>query len=167
MQKNIEADIARKIISLDAAVQQTKELKNCGNKIVFTNGVFDILHAGHIRSLAQAAACGDFLIVGLNADSSVKRLKGNARPIIPQAERAFLLAALSFVDAIVLFEEDTPVKLISAILPDVLVKSADYKPEHIAGAKEVIANGGEVKIMPFVEGLSSTTIIEKIKQSEE
>lgn len=167
MQKNIEAAIARKIISLEAAVQQTKELKNSGKKIVFTNGVFDILHAGHIRSLAQAAACGDFLIVGLNADSSVKRLKGNARPIIPQAERAFLLAALFFVYAIVLFEEDTPVKLISAILPDVLVKSADYKPENIAGAKEVIANGGEVKIMPFVEGLSSTTIIEKIKQSED
>lgn len=163
MRKNIEAVIANKTISWEQAVQQAAAWKVTGKTVVFTNGVFDILHAGHVKSLAQAADCGDFLIVGLNADSSVKKIKGDTRPIIPQAERALLLAALFFVDAIVLFEDETPVKLIRAILPDVLVKSADYTAENIVGAKEVIANGGQVKIMPFVEGLSTTHIIERIK----
>ncbi|MCH5685015.1 D-glycero-beta-D-manno-heptose 1-phosphate adenylyltransferase [Niabella sp. W65] len=132
-------------------------------KVVFTNGVFDILHAGHVKSLTHASANGDRLIIGLNADASVKRLKGDTRPIIGEHDRAQLLAALQFVDMVVLFHDDTPIKLIEALLPDVLVKSADYNIDTIVGAKEVIANGGEVKIMPFVQGLSTTAIINKIK----
>jgi len=150
---------------LAAAAALRAQWKEHGKKVVFTNGVFDILHAGHVQSLLNARNNGDCLIIGLNADASVKRLKGESRPIISEADRALLLAALSFVDAVVLFEEDTPIKLIETLLPDVLVKSADYNIDTIVGAKEVIANGGEVKIMPFVEGLSTTKIIETIKKS--
>ncbi len=149
-------------MSLTAAAALRAQWKEQGKKVVFTNGVFDILHAGHVQSLINARSNGDRLIIGLNADASVKRLKGESRPIIQEADRALLLAALSFVDAVVLFEEDTPIKLIKTLLPDVLVKSADYNIDTIVGAKEVIANGGEVKIMPFVEGLSTTGIIDKI-----
>lgn len=147
---------------LTAAAALRAQWKEQGKKVVFTNGVFDILHAGHVQSLINARSNGDRLIIGLNADASVKRLKGESRPIIQEADRALLLAALSFVDAVVLFEEDTPIKLIKTLLPDVLVKSADYNIDTIVGAKEVITNGGEVKIMPFVEGLSTTGIIDKI-----
>ncbi len=149
-------------MSLTAAAALRAQWKEQGKKVVFTNGVFDILHAGHVQSLINARSNGDRLIIGLNADASVKRLKGESRPIIQEADRALLLAALSFVDAVVLFEEDTPIKLIKTLLPDVLVKSADYNIDTIVGAKEVITNGGEVKIMPFVEGLSTTGIIDKI-----
>lgn len=149
-------------MSLTAAAALRAQWKEQGKKVVFTNGVFDILHAGHVQSLINARSNGDRLIIGLNADASVKRLKGESRPIIQEPDRALLLAALSFVDAVVLFEEDTPIKLIKTLLPDVLVKSADYNIDTIVGAKEVIANGGEVKIMPFVEGLSTTGIIDKI-----
>jgi rfaE bifunctional protein nucleotidyltransferase chain/domain len=149
-------------MSLTAAAALRAQWKEQGKKVVFTNGVFDILHAGHVQSLINARSNGDRLIIGLNADASVKRLKGESRPIIQEADRALLLAALSFVDAVVLFEEDTPIKLIKTLLPDVLVKSADYNIDTIVGTKEVIANGGEVKIMPFVEGLSTTGIIDKI-----
>lgn len=152
-------------MSLVAASALRAQWKEQGKKVVFTNGVFDILHAGHVRSLLNARSNGDCLIIGLNSDASVKRLKGESRPIISEADRALLLATLSFVDAVVLFEEDTPIKLIETLLPDVLVKSADYNIDTIVGAKEVIANGGEVKIMPFVEGLSTTKIINKIKKS--
>lgn len=162
MNNAIQNIVSSKIISLEQAVTMRRQWKEQHKKVVFTNGVFDILHAGHVQSLSNARAEGDYLIVGLNADVSVKRLKGNSRPIICEADRAMLLASLFFVDAVILFEEDTPIKLISSLLPDVLVKSADYNIENIAGAKEVIANGGEVKIMPFVEGLSTTNIIEKI-----
>jgi len=132
-------------------------------KVVFTNGVFDLLHLGHVTYLAKAAELGDKLIIGLNADSSVKRIKGEDRPINDQNNRAALLASLFFVDGVVLFEEDTPLKLISTLLPDILVKGADYTTDNIVGAKEVIANGGEVKTITFVEGYSSTSIINKIK----
>ncbi|HEY9194812.1 MAG TPA: D-glycero-beta-D-manno-heptose 1-phosphate adenylyltransferase [Mucilaginibacter sp.] len=134
-----------------------------GKKVVFTNGVFDLLHIGHITYLAKAAELGDKLIIGLNADSSVKRIKGESRPVNDQSSRAAILAALFFVDAIVVFEEDTPLNLISTLLPDYLVKGADYSVENIVGAKEVIANGGEVKTINFVEGYSSTSIINKIR----
>lgn len=145
------------------AITLRSQWKAQNKKVVFTNGVFDILHAGHVQSLINASANGDCLIIGLNADASVKRLKGPTRPIICEADRALLLAALSFVSAVVLFTEDTPILLIKALLPDVLVKSADYNIDNIVGAKEIIENGGEVKIMPFVSGLSTTNIIEKIK----
>ncbi len=132
--------------------------------IVFTNGVFDIIHPGHIFSLSRAAKEGDFLIVGINSDESVKRLKGNKRPIVPQDSRALILASLMIVDAVIIFEEDTPLELINAIKPDVLVKGGDYTIEQIAGAREVIANGGRVVINPIIEGFSTSSILEKIKQ---
>ncbi|TFF39824.1 D-glycero-beta-D-manno-heptose 1-phosphate adenylyltransferase [Mucilaginibacter psychrotolerans] len=132
-------------------------------KVVFTNGVFDILHIGHISYLAKASELGDKLVIGLNADLSVKRLKGNDRPINSQNNRALLLAALFYVDAVVVFEEDTPQQLISLILPDVLVKGADYTIDNIVGAREVLANGGLVKTIEFVDGHSSTSLIQKMK----
>jgi len=134
-----------------------------GRSIVFTNGVFDILHPGHIFSLSQAAKEADFLIVGLNSDESVKRLKGKQRPINHQDSRALLLASLLMVDVVVIFEEDTPLQLINTIKPDVLVKGGDYTIEQIVGAKEVIEQGGRVVINPLVDGYSTTTIIEKLK----
>ena len=134
-------------------------------KIVFTNGCFDILHYGHLSYLMQAKEQGDRLVIGLNTDASVKKLKGEQRPIQVETARAMMLASLSFVDAIILFEEETPLNLITSILPDVLVKGGDYTVEQIAGAKEVIAHGGEVKIVPILEGFSTTGIIEKMKGS--
>ncbi|TSD67934.1 D-glycero-beta-D-manno-heptose 1-phosphate adenylyltransferase [Inquilinus sp. KBS0705] len=144
-------------------INQIKVWKDEGNRVVFTNGVFDLLHLGHVTYLAKAADLGDKLIIGLNTDSSVKRIKGESRPINDQNNRAALLAALFFVDAVILFEEDTPRELITQLLPDILVKGADYTVDNIAGAKEVIANGGEVKTITLVDGYSSTAIINKIK----
>jgi D-glycero-beta-D-manno-heptose 1-phosphate adenylyltransferase len=137
--------------------------KFAGKKVAFTNGVFDILHIGHIASLSQAAAEGDYLVVALNTDASVKRLKGENRPVNNQEARALIMAAMVMVDAVVLFDEDTPFELITTILPDVIVKGGDYTVEQIVGAKEVIANGGRVVINPIVEGYSTTGIIEKMK----
>jgi rfaE bifunctional protein nucleotidyltransferase chain/domain len=130
-----------------------------GAKVVFTNGCFDILHRGHVEYLSKAADMGDVLVVGLNTDASVKRLKGEGRPINNEESRALVLASLSFVDAVVLFDEDTPYELIKAIHPDVLVKGADYKPEEIVGYDIVTAYGGTVATVPIVEGYSSTKII--------
>lgn len=123
-----------------------------------------VLHEGHIYSLSQAAQEADFLIVGVNSDASTKRLKGTERPINNEHSRALLLASLAIVDAVVIFEEDTPLQLISSLLPDVLVKGGDYTLEQIVGAKEVIANGGRVVINPIIEGFSTTGIVEKIKK---
>ena len=155
--------IPARILTTVQAVQLTAKLRATGKTIVFTNGVFDILHPGHIFSLSQAAAEADFLIVGLNADASVKRLKGESRPVNNQEARALLLASLLMVDAVVIFEEDTPLNLISSILPDVLVKGGDYTVEQIAGAKEVMANGGRVVINPILEGYSTSAIIAQIQ----
>lgn len=152
-----------KILTTIQAIQRAAQHKALGKTIVFTNGVFDILHPGHIFSLSQAAREGDFLIVGLNADASVKRLKGKERPVNDQDARALVLAALQMVDAVVLFEEDTPLELITALLPDVLVKGGDYTVDQIAGAKEVIAHGGRVVINPILEGFSTTSIISQIQ----
>jgi D-glycero-beta-D-manno-heptose 1-phosphate adenylyltransferase len=127
--------------------------------------VFDILHPGHIFSLSQAAAEADYLVVGLNADSSVKRLKGDSRPVNNEDARALVLASLVYVDAVVLFEEDTPRELISSLLPDVLVKGGDYTVEQVAGSREVIAAGGRVVINPILEGHSTTSIIDRLKKS--
>jgi D-beta-D-heptose 7-phosphate kinase/D-beta-D-heptose 1-phosphate adenosyltransferase len=140
-------------------------LKN--EKIVFTNGVFDILHEGHIASLSEAASLGERLIVGVNADASVKRLKGDSRPVNAEAARALLLASMVMTDAVIVFEEDTPLELIKAIMPDVLVKGGDYSIEQIAGAKEVMAAGGEVKLAAIVEGVSTTAIIAKMKLADQ
>jgi D-beta-D-heptose 7-phosphate kinase/D-beta-D-heptose 1-phosphate adenosyltransferase len=155
--------IPQKIVSKTEIVAQVARWKLSGKKISFTNGVFDILHQGHVFSLSQAAKEANVLIVGLNADASVKRLKGDSRPVNNQDARALLLASMVMVDAVVLFEEDTPLELIRSIMPDVLVKGGDYTVEQIAGAKEVIANGGRVIINPILEGFSTTSIIEQIR----
>jgi D-beta-D-heptose 7-phosphate kinase/D-beta-D-heptose 1-phosphate adenosyltransferase len=131
--------------------------------VAFTNGCFDILHAGHIASLVEASEQADFLIVAVNADESVKKLKGNGRPLNDAQSRALVLACLSFVDAVVVFEEDTPLELIKSIQPDVLVKGGDYTPDQIAGAKEVTESGGRVVINKLVEGFSTTSLLERIQ----
>jgi D-glycero-beta-D-manno-heptose 1-phosphate adenylyltransferase len=155
--------IPHKIFTMDALQHQLKRWRLQNKKIVFTNGVFDILHEGHIASLTDAASNGHILIVGVNADASVKRLKGDSRPVNNENSRALLLAALVITDAIIIFEEDTPYNLITAIMPDVLVKGGDYTIDTIVGAKEVIANGGQVIIAPILEGFSTTGIIERMK----
>lgn len=129
-------------------------------KIVFTNGCFDIIHLGHIQYLAQARELGDLLVVGLNTDLSVKRLKGESRPVNPEFARAIVLAALQFVDFVILFDEDTPLNLIHTISPDFLVKGGDYSIDQIVGADFVIKKGGKVITLPFVEGFSSSNIIQ-------
>ncbi len=134
-------------------------------KVVFTNGCFDILHLGHIDYLAKAAGMGDKLVIGLNTDASVSRIKGPHRPITDQHSRAMLLASLSFVSAVVLFDEDTPYELIKTIKPDVLVKGADYKPEEIVGYDIVIAKGGTVETLEYLAGYSTSAIEERIKNS--
>jgi D-beta-D-heptose 7-phosphate kinase/D-beta-D-heptose 1-phosphate adenosyltransferase len=138
-----------------------------GEKIVMTNGIFDILHAGHVSYLANARKLGDRLIVAVNSDASTKRLKGQSRPINPLSQRMIVLSALESVDWVVDFEEDTPQRLIAGILPDILVKGGDYKPEQIAGSVEVWAAGGEVKVLNFEDGCSTTNIIHTIKQRTE
>jgi D-beta-D-heptose 7-phosphate kinase/D-beta-D-heptose 1-phosphate adenosyltransferase len=135
--------------------------KQQGQTVVFTNGCFDILHAGHIASLTEAAEQGDKLIVALNSDTSVKALKGPDRPINDENARATVMAALRMVDAVVIFSEPTPRELIMLLKPDVLVKGGDYKVEDIAGAKEVLENGGRVVINPIIEGFSTTAILKK------
>ena len=134
-----------------------------GKRIVFTNGCFDLLHPGHISYLAEARSLGDFLIIGLNSDASVARLKGPSRPLLNQDARGLALASMIFVDAVCVFEEDTPLELIQALGPDILVKGGDYQIDQIVGAKEVQSWGGEVQILPFVEGYSTSNIVEKIK----
>ncbi|WP_127125589.1 D-glycero-beta-D-manno-heptose 1-phosphate adenylyltransferase [Pseudoflavitalea rhizosphaerae] len=158
--------IDTRIISLETAKRQIAQWRLLSKTVSFTNGCFDILHRGHIFSLSQAAMEADFLIVGLNSDASCKRLKGPTRPVNDEHSRALVLASLVMVDAVVIFEEDTPLELIKALLPDVLVKGGDYTVEQIAGAKEVMANGGRVVINPIVEGFSTTSTIEKLKSGK-
>jgi D-beta-D-heptose 7-phosphate kinase/D-beta-D-heptose 1-phosphate adenosyltransferase len=146
------------------AVRIVNQWRNLGKTIAFTNGCFDILHEGHIASLSQAAQFADYLIVGLNSDDSVQRLKGKERPVNDQYARAVVLASLIMVDLVVVFSEDTPLALIQAVLPDVLVKGGDYTVEKIAGAKEVLAHGGSVEIIPLVPGRSTSNIIDKLKK---
>ena len=133
-------------------------------KIVFTNGCFDLLHVGHVRYLAQAKKLGDFLIIGLNSDSSVKELKGEDRPINSFKDRATLLSAIESVDLVIMFEEQTPENLIKDIVPDILVKGGDYNIEDIVGYQTVVQNGGQVKTLSFYDGYSSTNYINKIKK---
>ena len=157
------SSIPGKIFTLSELIHQLNRWRLINKKIVFTNGVFDILHEGHIASLSEAALYGHVLIVGINSDTSVKRLKGESRPVNSENSRMLLMASLVMVDAVILFEEDTPLNLITAVLPDVLVKGGDYTIEQIAGGSEIIANGGEVKIVPILEGFSTTGIIERLK----
>ncbi|WP_425402038.1 D-glycero-beta-D-manno-heptose 1-phosphate adenylyltransferase [Hugenholtzia roseola] len=148
--------------SLSEAAKLTETWRNQGNEVVFTNGCFDILHLGHVDYLEKASLLGTKLIVGLNSDNSIKRLKGEKRPLNPEYARLRLLASLAFVDAVVLFEQDTPLALIEALRPDVLVKGGDYEPENIVGADFVSENGGIVQTIPLVEGFSTTGIIAKM-----
>ncbi|HPX76546.1 MAG TPA: D-glycero-beta-D-manno-heptose 1-phosphate adenylyltransferase [Bacteroidales bacterium] len=159
--KNLDL-INSKIINPEKLQDFINSLKLNKETIVFTNGCFDILHYGHINYLSKAADLGTKLIVGLNSDSSVQRLKGKDRPINKELERAFVLASLFFIDAIIIFDEDTPEKLIHTIAPDILAKGGDYKVEEIAGSDFVLKNEGKVEIIKFVEGYSSTKIINKV-----
>lgn len=156
--------INKKIIKDWSSIKPTLGLWNFKEeKIVFTNGCFDIIHRGHIDYLSKAKDLGSKLIIGLNTDASVKRLKGDDRPINDEYSRALLLAAFGFVDLIVFFDEETPYELIKFIQPDILVKGNDYKPEDIVGYDILKAKNGEVKTLDFIEGFSSTSIIEKIQ----
>jgi rfaE bifunctional protein nucleotidyltransferase chain/domain len=137
--------------------------KTEGKRLVFTNGCFDLLHRGHVEYLAKAASKGDVLVIGLNTDHSVSRLKGPGRPLTDERSRALVLASLQFVSAVVLFDEDTPEKLIAAIMPDLLIKGSDYQPEDIAGSQTVIAGGGKVETIELVAGYSTTALLEKIR----
>ena len=150
--------------SLNQALQQIRQWRAEGKSIVFTNGCFDLLHPGHIDYLAKARALGDVLIIGLNDDNSIQRLKGSTRPVNPLPVRTIMLAALKSVDLVVPFSEDTPLKLISALMPDILVKGGDYEADDIVGAREVREGGGTVIVMPFVDGHSSTSLIKRIQQ---
>lgn len=150
------------IVTKEALAFEAAKLKAAGKKLVFSNGVFDLLHVGHLRYLSQARALGDALAIGLNADACVKRLKGEKRPILPEAERAELLAGLACVDYVCLFSEDDPRELIKAVVPSILVKGGDWPLEKILGRDTVEAAGGKVLSLPFVEGRSTTSIVQEI-----
>lgn len=166
MQKAINKTdwINDKILSREALEYKANMWRASGKKIVFTNGVFDILHHGHLTYLAQAASFGNVMVIGVNADASVKRLKGEERPVTHENDRLFQLASLLVVDAVCLFEEDTPKELIELVKPDVLAKGGDYTIETIVGADFVQKNGGRVEVIPFVSGYSTTSIIDHIKK---
>lgn len=164
--------IKHKVASLEEMEQRIRDWKQSGEKVVFTNGCFDILHEGHVTYLAKAADFGSKLIIAINTDASVKRQgKGEERPINPESSRALILAALEFVDGVVFFDEDTPVSVIELLKPDVLVKGADYdanepnpaNKKYIVGRETILANGGEVKTVALVEGFSTTNIVKKLK----
>ena len=165
----IDAEMSQHAAGAHAKVMPLEELahvvegwKRQGLKVGFTNGCFDVLHAGHVAYLEEAKSLGDRLVVAVNDDHSVRRLKGENRPINALPDRMAVLAGLAAVDWVVPFSEDTPARLIAAVMPDVLVKGGDYRPEEIAGAKEVLANGGEVRVLGFREGHSSSRIIERL-----
>lgn len=157
--------IANKIFNLADLQKHVAAWRVTGKSIAFTNGCFDILHEGHIFSLNEAAKEADKLIIGVNSDASVKRLKGPARPINNERSRSLILSNLVAVDAVIIFNEDTPLELIKSLMPDVIVKGGDYTVEQIVGSKEVLANGGKVVINPIVDGFSTTGIIQLIKSS--
>lgn len=157
--------IQNKIFSLENLNPQVDKWKKSGEKIVFTNGCFDLIHRGHIEVLSKTADLGERLIIGLNSDSSINKIKGESRPIIDENSRAILLASLVFVDAVVLFSEETPLNLISNLKPNILVKGGDYEISTIVGHEIVRENGGDVVLIPFLDGFSSTNIIHKIQNS--
>lgn len=161
---NYFENIKSKILNGNSLEKWLEECRRSGKKIVFSNGCFDILHRGHVEYLSKAAAKGDALIIGLNTDASVRRLKGPTRPVNDENARAFVLAALEFVSAVTLFDEDTPYQLINKVQPDVLVKGSDYKPEDIVGYDIVMAKGGRVETIDLVEGFSTTKTIEKLSR---
>lgn len=153
-----------KIVSKEEGALLVKQWQDAGKKVVFTNGCFDIVHLGHIDYLEKAHNLGDKLVLGLNTDASVRRLKGEQRPIVNEYARARMMAALAFVDAVILFDEPTPLELIETVCPDYLVKGDDYSIENIVGADFVLSRGGEVKTISLVEGFSTSNIINKIRE---
>jgi rfaE bifunctional protein nucleotidyltransferase chain/domain len=157
--------IYNKIIPRDEIVSLAEKWRANGDKIVFTNGCFDLIHRGHIEYLLRAADLSERMIVGLNTDASVSRLKGKDRPVVDEESRAILMGAFEFVDAVVYFDDDTPYELIKEIQPDILVKGSDYKIEEIIGYDVVLARGGTVETINLVEGFSTTTLIERIKKT--
>ena len=157
-----ETKAARKIVTLPQLLQSLEPVRRAGRRVAFTNGCFDLLHAGHAVLLEAAAAQGDVLVVGLNSDASVRRLKGPGRPLMPRAARAVLLASLAAVDYVVIFEEDTPRELIEILLPDRLVKGEDYPLDRIVGREVVEGHGGRVVRVPLLEGFSTTGLLERI-----
>ena len=157
-------EVKHKIRSRELAESTVREWKSKGERVVFTNGCFDLLHLGHVDYLEKARLLGDRLVVGLNTDSSVSRFKGPDRPVQDQQSRARVLASLQFVDLVVFFDEDTPADLIAPLIPDVLVKGSDYLEENIVGAEVAKKNGGEVKTIDFVSGYSTSRLIEKIRK---
>lgn len=159
--------IRHKIQTREQLVATLARWRAAGQRIVFTNGCFDLLHYGHLHYLAEARDLGTRLVVGLNSADSVRRLKGPTRPINDETTRAHMLAALEMVDAVAIFEEDTPLDLIKTVMPDVLVKGGDWKPEQIVGSDLVLAHGGEVRSLPFIEGYSTTNIERKILELNE
>lgn len=152
-----------KILSQEDLLRERARLRAEGKRLVFTNGVFDLLHVGHVRYLAEARALGDVLVVAINSDRSVRKLKGDGRPVVNENERAEILAALRPVDYVTIFDDVSPRALITELLPDVLVKGGDYATDQIHGAQEILAAGGNVISLPFVAGASSTAIIERIR----
>ena len=156
--------VKRKIVSRNEAADIVKQWQAEDKKVVFTNGCFDLVHRGHVEYLSKAAAKGSKLVLGLNTDASVSRIKGPTRPIVDEESRAIVLAAFEFIDLVVYFEEDTPYELIKAVQPDVLVKGADYKTEDIVGYDIVTGRGGSVETITFVDGFSTTNIIDKISE---
>lgn len=157
--------IRKKITAWDEAGQKVAEWQRRGESIVFTNGCFDIVHRGHVEYLAKASDLGQRFVIGLNTDASVSRLKGPSRPLVDEESRAILLAALQFVHMVVYFDEDTPYELIKKLQPDVLVKGADYRAEDIVGYDVVTGRGGRVETISFVEGFSTTLLVQKLKES--
>jgi len=155
--------MSKKIMSQDELFNERERLRSAGRKLVFTNGVFDLLHVGHVRYLQQAKELGDALVVAINSDRSVRELKGDSRPLMPANERAEVLCALAAVDYVTVFDDLSPRTLIARLLPDVLVKGGDYNPDQIHGREEVEAAGGRVVSLPFVEGASTSAIIGKIR----
>lgn len=153
-----------KILDTNQVLEKVAEWKDAKQKVVFTNGCFDIVHLGHIDYLEKAKALGDKLIVALNTDASVRKLKGSTRPVVEEYARARMIASFSFVDAVTYFGEDTPYELIQAIVPDILVKGDDYTLDNIVGADIVMSNGGNVSTIELVKGYSTSNIIEKIKK---
>jgi len=160
-------DFTRKVVTRKELVKYVAETKSAGRKIVFTNGVFDILHPGHVRYLNEAASLGDVLIVAVNSDASARRLKGSGRPFNDEQDRAEVIAALECVSHVTIFDEDTPYELIKTLEPDVLVKGGDWPVDEIVGADIVKAGGGEVYSLPYAEGYSTSALIEKIIASAE
>jgi len=167
METTAEKLIQDKICDLETISAKAKQWQADGDKVVFTNGCFDLLHLGHITYLAEAASLGNKLIVAINSDASVKRLKGTNRPINNEVSRGVMLSCFFFIDAIVVFDEDTPLETINSIMPNVLVKGGDYTIPEIVGATEVMANGGSVEVLQFVPGYSSTNIINRIRNGAE